>query len=204
MTEIRDHWWWRPGWAPGRRFWTFHVTWQDVPEVQEHMAKARARLAGVPGLDLVPGEWLHLTTQGVGFDGEVGAADLSAIVAAVRARLAAILPVPVEVGPPVAASEGVACWVGPARALDTVRDALRAAIADVRGLERLPESPDWTPHISAAYSSVTGPADTVEAALGGEDGTAHTTVKAVQLIRLGRDRRAYEWDSAVTLPLGGQ
>jgi hypothetical protein len=123
MTEIRDHRWWRPGWAPGRRLWTFHVTWRDVPEVQEHMAKARA--------------WL-------------------------------------------------------------------AAIAGVRGPERLPEGPDWTPHISAAYSSVTGSADTVETALGGEDGTMHTTVKAVQLIRLGRDRHAYEWDPAVTLPLGGR
>lgn len=203
MSEIRDHWWWRPGWAPGRRFWTFHVTWQDIPEVQEHLAKARARLAGVAGLDLVPAQWLHLTTQGIGFDGEVDPADLSAITGAARSRLASVSPVAVAVGAPAAASEGVACWTGPAGALNPVRDALRAAIADVWGADRVPEGQEWTPHVSAAYANVTMPSDAVDAALEGEDGTAHATVAAVQLIRLGRDRHVYEWDSAVTLPLGG-
>lgn len=202
MSEIRDHWWWRPGWEPGRRFWTFHVTWQDDAAVQEHFAKARARLAGVDGLDLVPAQWLHLTTQGIGFDGEVSDADLSAITDAARARLATLAPVTVEVGPPAAASEGVACWVEPAGVLDPVRDALRAAIAVTWSPERVPEGAEWTAHVSAAYANMTMPSAAVDAALDGENETVTTTVTAVQLIRLGRDHRVYEWDSTVTLPLG--
>jgi hypothetical protein len=52
----------------------------------------RARLAGLPGLDLVPGQWLHLTTQGVGFTDEVSDTDLTAITSAARTRLAAVEP----------------------------------------------------------------------------------------------------------------
>jgi hypothetical protein len=66
VTAVCCHWWWRPGWAPGRRMYTFHVTFEDQPAVQEPAAEARQRLAGLDGLDLVPGRWLHLTTQGVG------------------------------------------------------------------------------------------------------------------------------------------
>jgi hypothetical protein len=187
----------------GTRFYTFHFTFQDQPEVQEHAAKARARLEGLPGLDLVPGQWLHLTTQGIGFTDKVGDDDLAAITSAARNRLAAIAPVPVSVGPPVVASEGIACWVGPDGALDPVRDAIRAAIADVWGIDHVPEGAEWTPHVSVAYSNVSGPADAYEAALDGQVPAALATLDAAQLIRLGRDRRVYEWETIATLPLGG-
>jgi len=42
MTNIADHWWWRPGWGPGTRFYTFHFTFQDQPVVREHAAQAYA------------------------------------------------------------------------------------------------------------------------------------------------------------------
>jgi 2'-5' RNA ligase len=200
---MRDHWWWRLGWRPGRRFYTFHVTWRDQPAVQELAAQARARLAQIRGLDPVPGQWLHLTTQGIGFTDEVSGADLAAITAAARARLAAVHPVLVQVGPPKAASEGVACWVGPPGALDPVRDALRAAIGDEWGTGQVPEAAEWAPHVSVAYANSNGPANAINAALG--DGRGETaTVRAVELIRLGRDRHLYEWKSIETLPLGGQ
>ena len=90
MTQLRDHWWWRPGMRPGRRFYTVHATFADQPLMQELAAKATERLAGLPGLDLVPGEWLHLTMQGIGFADEVGDADLKAIMTAARLRLASV------------------------------------------------------------------------------------------------------------------
>ncbi len=60
--------------------------------MQELAANARARLIGLPGLDLVPGQWLHLTTQGVGFTDEVSDNDLTAITSAARTRLTAVKP----------------------------------------------------------------------------------------------------------------
>ena len=201
---MRDHWWWRPGWQPGRRMYTWHVTFADVPVVQELAAAAQARLGGLDGIDLVPGRWLHLTTQDVGFTDEIGDADLAAITGAAGARLAALEPVPVMIGPARVASEGILCWVAPDGALTPMRDAIRAAIADVRGRQRVPGGPGWAPHVSIAYSCADGPADAFEAALDGEDGVAAMTVDAIKLIRLGRDQRVYEWGTLASVPLGSR
>jgi hypothetical protein len=200
MTQVRFHWWWRPGWEPGRRFYTFHFTFAGQPGVQEMAAQARERLAGMDGLDLVPGQWLHLTTQGIGFADEVSDADLTAITSAAGPRLAAVQPAALTIGPPQAASEGVACLVRPDGALSPARDALRAAIADVWGQARVPDPPEWTPHVSIAYASAGGPGDAFDAALSGVT-AATATVRAVDLIRLGRDQRVYEWETITSLPL---
>jgi len=182
--------------------YTFHATFEDQPAVQELAAEARQRLAGLDGLDLVPGRWLHLTTQGVGFTDEVSDADLAAITRAAGARLTSLAPVSVALAPPRVASEGVACRVGPDGALTPARDALRDAISEVWGPARVPEGPKWSPHVSIAYASADGPGDPFEAAVGGL-GSAQATVHAMDLIRLGRDRRIYEWETVVRLPLGG-
>lgn len=195
------HWYWRPGWQPGTRFYTFHVTWRDQPGVQELGAHTRERLAGIPGLDPVPGEWLHLTMQGIGFAHEVSDADLETVTAAARTRLASVAPASVVLPPPRAASEGVATGAVPPRGLDQVRDAVRAAIADAWGTRRVPENATWTPHVSFAYASADGPAAPVDAVLRGLPG-AVVTVSAVDLIRLGRDRLIYEWETVSRFPLG--
>lgn len=203
MSQVANHWWWRPGWRVGRRFYTVHATFADAPAVQALAAKARERLAGLPGLDLIPGEWLHLTMQGIGFADEVSDDDLSAIITAAKARFTGVPPVTVALGPPVVAGEGVTCWASPPRALDQVRDAVRAGIAAVRGPERVPETAQWSAHVSVAYASADGPGEPIEAALGGLDEAAEATIGAVDLIRLGRDHRLYEWEAIASLPLGG-
>jgi hypothetical protein len=182
--------------------YTWHVTFADVPSVQELAASARARLADLDGIDLVPGRWLHLTTQDVGFTDEITDADLAAITGAASARLAAIEPVPVTIGPARVAAEGILCWVAPDNALTPMRDAVRAAIADVRGPQRVADGPAWAPHVSIAYGSADGPADAFEAALDGEDAVAAMTVDAIRLIRLGRDHRVYEWETLASVTLG--
>jgi hypothetical protein len=203
LSQVAYHWWWRPGWHVGRRFYTVHATFADVPAVQSLASKARDRLASLPGLDLIPGQWLHLTMQGLGFADEVSDSDLSAIISAAQARLAAVRPVSVMIGPPVVASEGVACWASPPRALDPIRDAVRAGIADAWGPGRVPEAAEWSAHVSVAYASADGPGEPIEAALGGLSDTAQATIESVELIRLGRDNRVYEWDMVASLPLNG-
>lgn len=202
MTGVAYHWWWRPGWYVGRRFYTVHATFADAPAVQALAAKARERLASLPGLDLIPGRWLHLTMQGIGFADEVSDADLSAIIAAAKARLAAVSPINVTIGPPVIAGEGVTCWATPPRALDPVRAAVRAGIADVWGPGGVPETAQWSAHVSVAYASADGPGEPIEAALNNVDDVADATIGAVDLIRLGRDHRLYAWETIASLPLG--
>lgn len=85
--------------------------------------------------------------QGIGFADEVSDADLSAIITAATARLAAVPPVTVVIGPPAVAGEGVTCWASPPRAPDPVRDTVRAGIADVWGPDRVPEAVERQPSI---------------------------------------------------------
>jgi 2'-5' RNA ligase len=196
-----DHWWWRPGWRPGRRMYAWHVTFTDSPAVQALAARARHRLAGLPGLDLVPARWLHLTIQDVGFTDEVPGTDLAAIVAAARRHLAGTPPPRVTVGPARPASEGVLFGVAPVGGLTGVRDRLRAAIAETWSAAAVPGPAEWMPHISVAYSHTTGPASAVETALTGDQATAEVVIRAVQLIVLGRDQHLYQWTGHTTLRL---
>jgi 2'-5' RNA ligase len=191
---------------PGRRVVTFYVTLGGLPPACAHAAAARRRLAGLAGMDLVPDEWLHLTVQEVGFSDEVADAELTAIIAAARDGLAAIAPVTVTIGPPRPAREGILCRVTPPGALEPARDAVRAAISGVRGPERLPVSAEWarwTPHVSLAYANADGTAEPFGVALDGFTDEATMTVGAIDLIRFGRDRQMYEWETIARLPLGG-
>lgn len=202
MAEMASHWWWRPGWRPGRRMVAWHVTFEDQPRARRLAEAAHARLAGLPGLDPVPVRWLHLTVQDVGFGDEVSDDDLAAVTGAVRARLARLPPVPVTLGPARVVSEGIVCDASPGHALTPARDAIRAAIAGVRGPSLVAGGPQWWPHVSLGYANASGPSAPVEAAFDGADLVAPVTVRAIRLIRLGRDQRCYQWETLASVPLG--
>jgi hypothetical protein len=70
-ARMRDHWWWRVG----RHLYTWHVTFEGQTDLHRLVRAYQARL-DLPGLDLVPVAWLHLTMQGVGFTDEVAGQDL--------------------------------------------------------------------------------------------------------------------------------
>ncbi len=182
--------------------YSWHVTFEDLPEVRELATAGWLRVAGLPGLDQVPGRWLHLTVQDVGFSDEVSDGELAAITGAVRDRLAAIPPVTVTLGPARVVAEGIVCDARPDGALTPVRNAIRAAIAEVRGTNRVPGEPGWWPHVSVGYASAAVPAAPFEAALGGWNAVAAVTVSTVRLIRLGRDQRRYEWETRAIVALG--
>jgi len=208
--HIRDHWWWRPGWRPGRRFWTWHLTFDDhatargqaaLREVAEYY---QAPLAKLRGLDLVPFEWLHLTMQGIGFVDEVPERDVQQIITAVRTGCARLAPLALALGPAVVGPEGITLRVTPPARVAQVRDAVRRAIAEVWGEAQVPESAeDFRPHVSLAYSNADGPAGPYAALLHGlEPQSAAVTLRAVRLIVLGRDTHLYRWEPYATVPFG--
>ncbi|NJP91618.1 2'-5' RNA ligase family protein [Nonomuraea sp. FMUSA5-5] len=57
---------------------------------------------------------------------------------------------------PVTGPEALQFHVQPAESMRTLRQALWEAIADVWGPERVPDSEQWTPHVSIAYSNSDG------------------------------------------------
>ncbi|MFI0722073.1 2'-5' RNA ligase family protein [Streptomyces sp. NPDC021224] len=199
---MRNHWWWRPGWDVGRRFYTWHLTWEGQPDVHRFAAGYRRALAGLPGLDLIPDRWLHLTMQGVGFTDDVSEATATAIAAAARSRLAALHSFDVSLAAPIVDPEAILVPVVPAEPIRRLRQELRSAIADV-----LPEVPEpaggFNPHVSIGYSSAEGPAEPYAGAI---EAAAVPPAKAVvthaDLIVIHRDHQMYEWTTLAEVPLG--
>jgi hypothetical protein len=146
MTEttqsMRDHWWWRPDWRVGRSFYAWHVTFDDQPAVHRLAAGYAPVLNDLPTLDPIPVRWLHLTMQGIGFTDEVNRTDVDAIVTAARDRCAALAPFTITLGPARLDPEALMLPVRPAEPVTQLRAAIRAAIAEVRGPDNVPEDAD--------------------------------------------------------------
>jgi 2'-5' RNA ligase len=202
MTEAKtaDHWWWRPGWSVGRRFYTWHLTFDGQHDLHRIAAAWRARLAPFPMLDLVPDQWLHLTMQGIGFVDEVEPATIDAIVAATRPHLAKVPGFELVLDRPSFTPEAIR-WdpesTGPAQ----VRDAIRAGIADVR--PEVPEPADgFGAHVTIGYANSDSPAGPILDVLANAPSDPATVrIRAAQLIELNRDNRMYEWTTVAEVPL---
>ncbi|MEU4574596.1 2'-5' RNA ligase family protein [Nonomuraea sp. NPDC023979] len=201
--QMADHWWWRPGWALGRRFYTWHLTFENAPEVHRLAQSYRQGLTHVPGLDLVPDPWLHLTMQGLGFVDEVSEEDVQAIVNAARTMLAGIEPFELKLDRPRITPEAIRWEASPSGPVSAVRNAVRKAIATV--WSTVPEpARGFAAHVSIAYSNASGPVEPVQAALDAVDeAPALAPVRSAELIVLNRDRRMYEWEPCETVPLAG-
>jgi hypothetical protein len=181
--------------------YTWHFTFDNQADLHTLVDAYQERLAGLPGMDLIPRQWLHLTTQGVGFTDEVPDADLEAVIDAARERLAVGRRVTVSLGPAVVDPEVIRLEVQPADALTPVRRAIRDAIATARGPEHLTESDDWTSHVSVAYSNSDGPMEPYIKALDPPLAPVSVEIADVQLIVLGRDEHLYEWETRADISL---
>ncbi|HZB33332.1 MAG TPA: 2'-5' RNA ligase family protein [Streptosporangiaceae bacterium] len=199
---MADHWWWRPGVRPGRRLLVWHILLGDHPEVRDLVRQCQDKLAGLDGLDLIPPEWLHMTTQIVGFADEIGREEIEAMISAAAERLANIDPVQVEVGKVWFHPEAVMLTARPARVLDPVRLAIRDAVAATVSRHQLADQPDWTPHISVAYSNATGLAAPIITALGNPPRPRPMTVSQVHLVTQERAGHLYRWDGLAPVELG--
>ncbi|MBT2539776.1 2'-5' RNA ligase family protein [Streptomyces sp. ISL-44] len=199
---MADHWWWRPGWKPGRRFYTWHITFAGADDVHRLAATYRQALAPLPGLDPIPDHGLHLTMQGLGFTDEVSLTDADAIVEAAAHRLSALPAFELTLHRPQLTPEAIRWEAQPGQPAAGVRSTIRTAISDV--WREVPEpAGQFAPHVSIAYSNSNGPAAPVRTALATIDPQPATArITAVELIVLGRDRQQYEWDTHARLPLG--
>ncbi|MEU9882590.1 2'-5' RNA ligase family protein [Streptomyces phaeochromogenes] len=200
---MRNHWWWRPGWSVGRRFYTWHLTFEGQDDVHRLAAEYRSGLAPLgDALTPIPDQWLHLTMQGVGFVGEAKESDVLAITDAARVRLAAIPVFDLQLGPAVLDPEAVLLHVEPDGPVRAVRGAIREAIADVLG-EAPERAEGFTPHVSVAYSAGDGPTEPIAQVLAGLDvAPAAARISTAELIVIHRDNQMYEWESFAEVPLG--
>jgi len=208
--RLRNHWWARPGWQPGRIMLTWHITFDQAHDLHQHVAAYQRALAHLPGLDPVPAEWLHLTIQGVSYTDETSAKTLTEIIESVRSALASIRPFNLTFGRPVVFSEAIAIQPEPAEPLQQLLTAIRTGIGAVIGNQSVPTGPEqangFHPHVSIAYSHThadSTPYVGALAAINCEPVTAR--IKAVSLIRQERQldpHWLYRWTTEAAVPLG--
>ncbi|WP_243711353.1 2'-5' RNA ligase family protein [Actinomadura sp. KC216] len=201
-ARMSDHWWWRPGVRPGRRLLVWHILPGDQPEVCDLVRQCQDKLAGLDGLDPVPAEWLHMTTQIVGFEDEIPAAEVEAMVARVADRLGRVAPIEVELGKLWLHWEAVALGIRPPRALDSVRAVIREATGAAVRTHQLGDEPEWTPHVSVAYSNADRDARPVIDALALRPEPAPLRVARVHLVAQERVDHLYRWEPRAVVRLG--
>ncbi|WP_225850643.1 2'-5' RNA ligase family protein [Streptomyces sp. HPF1205] len=202
QERMSDHWWWRPGWSVGRRFYTWHLTFDGQSDVHRFADAYRRALAPAGGLDLIPDRWLHLTMQGIGFIDEVPEDVVEEITKAAAQRLAALPAFGVTFHAPVIDPEAILVPVQPAEPVRALRSTIRGAMGDV--LADVPEQAEgFLPHVSIGYSNSDGPtAPYAEAIASADVPPAKALITHADLIVIHRDNRMYEWTTLAQVPLG--
>ncbi|WP_154402742.1 2'-5' RNA ligase family protein [Nocardioides speluncae] len=199
---MTDHWWWRPGWQVGTRFYAWHVTLDGQDGLHALADRYAETLAAVSTLDVVRREWRHITLQGLGHVHDVPDDARDRAVEAVGARLT-------ELGPIRSTFEGVAVFAeaialppsNPAAYVE-LRNAIRLGINDAWG--DVPEPAEgFRAHASVAYSNGDGDGRAIRRLLDTvPTRPAVVVITSVSLIRMHRDRRMYEWEPISTATLG--
>jgi len=203
VPKLNNHWWWRPGWRPGRRFLAWHLTFEGETELHNLATAYQRQLAGLPFLDLIPPQWLHLTTQGVGFVDEITSDELHRIVAAVQIALGQQLALTLTFGDVVLRPEAVVLPAEPAGLVRELKQRIHSALVEVLGHGRVePLPPSYLPHVSIAYGNRDAAAALVLDRLAtSRVGSASVTVRSVPFIEMHRDNQMYIWRQLAAAPL---
>jgi 2'-5' RNA ligase len=179
---MQNHWLPDPGTDPARQRLMWFMLFGDQPQVAELAGMGQARLSELPGLDLVPPEWLHLTTLIAGFVDGIAPEQVEAMAGHARRLLARQQPVPITLGRVLYHPRAVMLEARPAAALEPVLRAVQEATRAATGREGRLHTAPWTPHITLAYSNVAGPAAPVIAALGRQLPRREIAVSSVSLV----------------------
>jgi 2'-5' RNA ligase len=201
--QMANHWWQRPGRLPGRMLYQWHLAFHDQPKVIELAEMAQARLKGLPGLDMVAPEFLHLTTLIVGFADEIQESTVEKMVSGVRERLAPVPPIPVTLGRVGYHPQAVTLVVEPVDALNPLLAAVREA-TDAAGCEGYTDTNPWIPHISVAYSHSDGPAAPIIDALGRWLPKTEVTIKSISLVSQTQVGHSWQWQPVAEVRLAAR
>lgn len=190
IDRTHDHWWWRPGWGPGIRYYTFHLTFEDAPDLHAAARSTAERLTAADAVGPVPTHWLHLTMTGVGFVDEVDADALEAVLDETFRRSAAVAAEPLRFDRAFVYDEGVGLASRPAAWLYELKRIQSEAVASVRDVAN---DGRFQPHVSLAYFSGEADVPRVDAAVRALPEQIVVEHPRLSLLELGRDDRVYTW-----------
>jgi 2'-5' RNA ligase len=204
QPEMTNHWWWRPGWHVGTRFYAWHITLDAQDELHSLIDNYQEALKLFPTLDPIPRQWRHITLQGLGHVEEVSDQQRDGAVQAVAERLAKLDPIESTFHRAAIFREAIVLPPNNPEIYANLRDEIRGGITDAWGW--CPENAaGFRAHMSVAYSKGSSAAKPIARALAtvGQDSLpTPQTVASTSLIRMHRDVHMYQWTTVQTLPLG--
>lgn len=203
-VNLSDHWAWRPEWTPERTC----LYWYLTPDSEQLAAALDEQLPAAvrrtDWLDVVPAQWWHVTVADVGFEDELGPADVDAVVARVAAEVGHTGPLPLTLGPVETLRSAVVLAVGPLERLRQVKAGVRRATSAVLG-ERYADVHRhlFWPHLSLGYAARSVDAHTVSTFLDAlPEAAAHVDVDALTLVAVTRRDHRYQWEVRARVELG--
>ena len=200
-TLMEDHWVLEPGADSGRAQLMWFMCLGREPQATRLAALGQERLAGLPGLDLVPPDWLHMTTLIAGHADKISASQVEAMTAHARRLLAATGPVTISLSRVLYHPRAIMLAASPAQALLPVLAACREATKAGTGRDGWLHRDPWVPHMTLAYGNSARPAAPAIKALGRELPADKVTVRSVSLISQA-PRQKWTWDLVAEMPLG--
>src|SRR5271155_664874 len=191
-AQMTSHWWQRPGRIPGRELYHWHILFHDQPKVQELVAVAQGKLAGLPGLDMIETPWLHMTTYIVGFADEVADSAVEKMISNANRLLSEVPPAGISLGRVGYATQAIVLPAEPPGTLNPVLDAVREATRTA-GCQGHTDTDPWVPHISIAYSNASIPTAPVISALGRWLPRIEITIRSISLVSQTQVGQSWQW-----------
>ncbi|MFI6501035.1 2'-5' RNA ligase family protein [Nonomuraea typhae] len=178
---------------PGQGLLYWHVLLGDDPDAVAIVLDAHARLAGLPGLDLVPHRFIHLTVLIAGYSHEITGDQVYEMAVEAKRQLAEIEPVIVTLGRVLYHPEAVVLEARPGDRLLPLLRAAKTATRLVTGSEGYLAHDVWIPHVTIAYSSADGPAAPVISALGTRLPEREVTIRSLSIVRQDGPETVWAW-----------
>ncbi|MGW4368667.1 2'-5' RNA ligase family protein [Nocardia takedensis] len=200
VRELADHWSVK-AWTPGQSVYYWYLTFDDPAVVA--LAERCQRAVAAPTVDAVPPDGLHLSVLRVGATTTVPPRAAAQVLAAGQARSAELAAFDLEVGPLTGSRSALRFSVAPWAPVRALHRTLREVTGPVGG--ELADTDDLRPHLGVGYLNTAGPAARLIESVAAvrDDPPVTTRVRAVDLVEVRREGRAYRWDVLGRVPLDG-
>ncbi|MFI7449617.1 2'-5' RNA ligase family protein [Nonomuraea sp. NPDC049714] len=184
----------------GRLYW--HVLLGDDVAARAIVQEAHDRLAGLTGLDLVPHQFIHLTSFIAGYSHEITDYQVDVMAEEAARQLAGVEPITVTLGRVLYHPEAVVLEARPAERLRPLLEAAKFATCTATGRDGLLAHDAWIPHVTVAYSSADGPAAPIIDALGNRLPDREVTVRSIHIVNQDGPETVWAWRPLMEVRLG--